>query len=137
MTTVSDPAIGIWKLNPTKSSFVLAPAPRSSVVKVEPWEDGLKVSEDSTDAYGNKIHPESACKLDGKDYQLTGSTIADSISATRINERQGKSVWKKGGKAVLTAKAVVSRDGKTLSVMTTSMNAQGRMVDEVMVYEKQ
>ena len=132
-----DPAIGVWKLNPIKSSVALAPAPRSSLMKVTAWQDGLQVSEDTIDAHGNKFHLESAYKFDGRDYPLAGSSISDTISVNRIHERKTETVCKKSGKAVVTAKTVISSDGKTLSVMTTSMNAQGRMVDEVFVYERQ
>jgi len=45
-----DPAIGTWKLNLSKSNFKLTPAPKSSVLKVEAWEDGLKLSVDTVDA---------------------------------------------------------------------------------------
>jgi hypothetical protein len=132
-----DPAIGVWKLNVPKSSFRLVPAPKSSVMKVEPWEDGLKVSADSIDAQGNRLHPETAYKFDGKDYPLKGSPLADTISAKRINERTGESVWKKDGKVILTVRTVISADGKTLNLTRTGKDAQGRTVEDVMVYDKQ
>ena len=44
-----DPAIGTWKLNVAKSSFKLTPPLKSSIGKVEAWEDGLKASIDSVD----------------------------------------------------------------------------------------
>ena len=51
-----DPSIGIWKLNVHKSNFVLVPAPKGSVMKVEAWQDGMKMSADTIDADGNKMH---------------------------------------------------------------------------------
>jgi hypothetical protein len=132
-----DPSIGIWKLNVHKSNFVLVPAPKGSVMKVEAWQDGMKMSADTIDADGNKMHQEIACKFDGKDYPLTGSAIADSISTTRISARKSESVWKKQGKVVVTAKTVISSDGKTLTVMRIGRDSQGRMAGEVLVYERQ
>src|SRR6516225_10024527 len=101
-----DPAIGMWKLNVAKSSFKLTPAPKSSVLKVEAWEDGLKLSLDSIDAQGNELHPEAVYKFDGKDYPVKGSSLADTVSAKRINERSTESILKKGGKVVFTARTV-------------------------------
>jgi len=76
-------------------------------------------------------------ETDGKDYPLRGSPLADSVSATRINERRGESVLKRLGNVVLGTKASISWDGKTLTVMRIGMGADGQMVDEVMVYERQ
>ena len=87
-----DPAIGTWKLNVDKSSFKLTTAPKSSVLKVEAWEDGLKLSVDTVDAQGNKLHPEAAYKFDGNDYPIKGSPLADTVSAKRINERSNESI---------------------------------------------
>jgi hypothetical protein len=77
--TAPDPAIGIWKLNVDESSFAIAPAPKSSVMNIEPWEDGLKITIDTIDAQGNRIHLEAAYKFDGMDYPVTGSPVADVV----------------------------------------------------------
>ena len=136
-TTAPDPAIGTWKLNVARSSFALSPAPKGRVMKIEACEDGLKVSADIIDADGKQVHSEVVHKFDGKDYPLNGSPLADSISTTRINARRGVSVLKRLGNVVLAAKSVISWDGKTLTVVRTGMDAQGRIVDEVLVYERQ
>jgi hypothetical protein len=132
-----DPAIGVWKLDVDKSNFALGPAPKNSVMKIQAWEDGLKVSVDTIDVHDSKLHAETAYKYNGQDYPLTGSLLTDSISARRINERKSETVWKKQGKVTLTAKTLISSDGETLTVMRTGMDGHGRIVDEVLVYERQ
>jgi hypothetical protein len=132
-----DPAIGTWKLNVAKSSFKLTPAPKSSVLKIEAWEDGVRVNLDTVDAQGNKLHPEATYKFDGKDYPIKGSSLADTISAKRIDERTSESILKKGGKVVFTAKTVISADGKTVNQTRTGNDAQDRSVEDMVVYEKQ
>ena len=131
------PAIRIWKLNVGNSTFRLVPAPTSSVMRIETWEDGLKVSADTIDGQRNKLHTETAYKFDGKDYPLTGSPLADTISAKRINERTGESIWKKDGKVVFTVRSVISADSETLSMTRTGKDAQGRTIEDVLVYDKQ
>jgi hypothetical protein len=133
----TDPTIGVWKLDVDKSNFTLGPAPMGSVMKVEAWEDGLKMSADTIAAGGERIHPEIAYRFDGNDYSLTGSPVADSVSTRRINERKSESAFKKDGKITIRAKTFISSDGKTLTVMRRGRDAQGYMVDEVMVYERQ
>ena len=132
-----DPAIGVWKLNVAKSMFKLTPAPQSYVLKCESWEDGLKASADIVDDQGIKRRPEVAYKLDGKDYPLKDSPLADTISAMRINERTTEILWKKGGKAAFTSRNVISADGKTFTVARTGKDAQGRTVADLLIYDKQ
>lgn len=132
-----DPAIGVWKLNVDKSRFALGPAPKASVMKIDACEDGLKMSADSIDADGKQVHSEAVHKFDGKDYPLNGSPLGDSLSTTRINGRRGESILKRLGNVVVAAKANISWDAKTLIVMRTGMDVEGRMVDEVLVYERQ
>jgi len=128
------PAIGVWKLNLKKSSLRLVPTP--GVLSVEPWGNGLKVSANTNDVQRKPFHPAIAYKFDGKDYPLKGSTLADTISARRINQRTSENVWKKHGKVVLTVRIVVSEDGKTLSLTTTSPDGHGRVVEDVTVYDR-
>ena len=132
-----DPAIGIWKLSVPLSSFTLGPIPKSSFIRVEAWNDGLKVSAEIIDAHGNKTHPQIAYKCDGNDYPLTGFPLADSISTTRINERKSESVLKKDGRVIFTAKAVIFGDGKTLTVIPKGMDSEGRLADELLTFERQ
>ena len=132
-----DPAIGIWKLSVPQSSFTFVPVPKSSFIRVEAWNDGLKVSAEIIDAHGNKTHPQIAYKCDGNDYPLTGFPLADSVSTARINERKSESVLKKGGKVIFTAKAVIFSDGKTLTVILKGMDPEGRLADELLTFERQ
>ena len=136
-SAAADPAIGVWKLNVAKSTFALAPAPKSSVMKIEACEDGLKVNTNTIDSDGNKLHAETVHRMDGRYYSLTGSPLADSVSSSRINERRGESVLKRLGNVVVATKTIISWDGKTLAVMRTGMDRQGRMADELLVYERQ
>jgi hypothetical protein len=132
-----DPAIGIWKLCVPLSSFTLGPALKDSVIRVEAWNDGLKVGAEIIDADGNKTHPQIAYKCDGNDYPITGFPLADSISTTRINEHKSESVLKKDGRVILTAKAVIYWNGKTLTVIRRGTDAEGRLADELLTYERQ
>ena len=132
-----DPALGVWKLNLTKSIFRLTPAPQSYILKCESWEDGLRASADIVDDQGTRHHPEVAYKPDGKDYPIKGSPLADTISARPIHERGSDLVWKKDGKVVLTSRNVVSPDGRTYTVTRTRTDEQGQRMNDVLVLEKQ
>jgi hypothetical protein len=132
-----DPAIGVWKLNFAKSIFKLTPAPQSYVLKCESWNDGLKASADIVDDQGTRRRPEVAYKLDGNDYPVKGSPLADTISVRQIHERGTDITWKKDGKVVFISRNVVSPDGRTYTVTRTKTDAQGQSMNDVLVLEKQ
>ena len=133
----SDPMIGTWKVNLTKSKYSPGPPPKSATNKFEPWEDGMKATVDIVDGQGNKIHSEAAVKFDGKDYPIKASPIADTVSVKRANERESDITWKKAGKVVMTGKSVISIDGKNTTVTQTGTDPQGRAMNNVIVFDKQ
>jgi len=133
----SDPRIGTWKLNVTKSKYSPGPAPQALTVKVEPSGQGEKVTAEFVNADGTRTTTEYTATFDGKDYPLTGSAIADTVSLKRTNARTTVRTDKKGGKVAQTLRRVVSQDGKTMTVTTKGTNAQGQAVNNVGVFEKQ
>ena len=133
----SDARIGTWKLNVAKSKFSPGPAPQSRTVKVEASGQGEKVTVEGVNAAGTPTMEQYTANFDGKDYPMTGSQNADTVSFKRIDARTMERTDKKGEKVVTTSTRVVSEDGKTMTVTTKGTNAQGQAVDNVSVWEKQ
>ena len=133
----SDPRIGTWKLNAAKSKYSPGPAPHALTVNVEPSGQGEKVATEFVNADGTRTTTEYTANFDGKDYPLTGSQIADTVSLKRSNARTTVRTDKKGGTVAQTLRRVVSKDGKTMTVTTKGTNAQGQAVNNVAVFEKQ
>ena len=128
--------MGTWKLNEAKSK--LAPgAAKNHTVVYEAAGDQIKVTVDGTDSAGAATHNEWTGKFDGKDYPLTGDSNSDARSYRMINKSTLAMTNKKDGKATVTGRIVVSRDGKTRTVTTTATDAQGKKVTNVAVYDKQ
>jgi len=133
----SDPRIGTWKLNAAKSKYSPGPAPQSLTVRVEPSGQGEKVTAEFVNADGTRTTTQYTANFDGKDYPLTGSRIADTVSLKRIDARTTVRTDKKGGKVAQTLRRVVSQDGKTMTVTTKGTNAEGQAVNNVAVFNKQ
>ena len=134
----SDNHAGTWKLNLAKSSFSPGPAPKSQTLKVEAWgDDGLKYSADGVGPDGKPTHAEFQAKYDGKDAPFKGNPDSDTLAYKRIDANTLEATTKLKGKATITAKVVVSKDGKTRTVTQTGTDAQGRTVKNVLVYDKQ
>ncbi len=75
---------------------------------------------------------------DGKDSPMTGNNPdADMVARTRVNPDTIQTISKKDGKVTTTQTSEVSKDGKTRTVTTKGMNAAGKKVDNVAVYDKQ
>ena len=133
----SNPVIGTWKLNLEKSKFSPGPPLESGTIKYEPAGAGIAVTTDAVNAEGVHTATYYKANWDVKDYPITGSQTADTVSLNRIDDYTTERTDKKGGKVVGTLRRVVSQDGKTLTITTKSTNAQGQAVNNVMVYEKQ
>ena len=133
----TDPLLGTWKLNVAKSTYSPGPAPKSQTVKIGGTDDARTLSVDVTPATGPDQHWEVA-GASGKDLPVKGNNPnADSYTFKRINATTIEAQYKKGGKPTITQTAVVSADGKTLTVTGKGTDAQGRTVNNVAVYDKQ
>jgi hypothetical protein len=133
----SNPRIGTWKLNVEKSKYSPGPAPQGQTMKIEASGDGEKATTEGVNAAGTATLTEYTAQYDGKDYPITGSQNADTVSLKRIDARTLERTDKKGDKVVGTSTRVVSEDGKTMTVTTKGTNAQGQAVNNVTVWEKQ
>jgi hypothetical protein len=131
----NSPQMGTWKLNEAKSK--LAGKARNHTVVYEASGDQTKVTVDGVEENGGTVHSEWTGKFDGKDYPVTGDANSDVRSYRMINKNTLSLSGKKNGKVTLSGRIVVSRDGKTRTVTTTTTNAQGKKVTNTAVYDKQ
>jgi hypothetical protein len=129
--------LGTWKLNAAKSKYSPGPAPKSLTLKFEATADGIRHTSDGVNAEGNPTHGEYVSKFDGQDVPWTGNPDADAASASKIDDNSYKNVWKKDGKPTITAKAVVSKNGKTFTTFQKGKNAKGQNVNNTVVYDRQ
>jgi hypothetical protein len=130
-----DPMMGTWKLNEAKSKFAPG-AGKNNTVTYAMAGDQVKVTVDGTDADGKKTHSEWTGKMDGKDYAVTGDPTIDMRSYTKEGKDTLQMTNKKGGKVTVTGSIIVSADGKTRTVTTTSTDAKGAKMANTAVYDK-
>jgi len=133
----TDHIIGTWKLNLAKSKYSPGPPPKSQTATYEAVGQGVKVIVKGTDAEGKPIDTQSTSNFDGKDYPVTGNADWDTIARKRIDAYKMEITRKKAGKVVSTATSVVSKDGKTRTVMEKGVNAKGEKISNTLVYDKQ
>jgi hypothetical protein len=128
--------IGTWKLNAAKSQPG-ANAMRVETLKFEATPEGIKVSLEGTDAQGKPLKAGYTSKFDGKEVPWTGNPMADTAAPKKIDDNSYEGTSKMGGKPTLSAKVVVSKDGKTLTVTQDGTAPNGDKIHSVGVYDKQ
>jgi hypothetical protein len=133
----ADNWLGTWKVDLAKSQYSPGPAPKSYMLTFEETPDGIKLTSDGVLADDSVIHTTYVSRFDGKDVPWEGNPDADTASAKKLDDNSYMNSWKRGGKTFMTAKAVVSADGKTLTVTVTGTNAKGEAVKNTVVYNKQ
>ena len=128
---------GTWKLNAAKSTFSPGPAPKSMTVTYSTvGADGMRIVVAVTPADGEAQKWEMTAHYDGKDHPVKGNPNADTIMVKRIDDRTGESTFKKDGKVTATNRRVLSADGKTLTITSTGMTADGKPRKDVQVFER-
>jgi hypothetical protein len=135
----NNPFVGTWKLNTAKSKYSPGPAPQSQTRTVEAQGDGIKVNNEGTAADGSRIAYSYTTNFDGKDGPYTGTRPngADTIALKRINSNTIDSTSKKGGKALVKTRNVISKDGKIMTITVKGVNASGQALNNVLVWDKQ
>jgi hypothetical protein len=137
-----DDLAGTWKLNLAKSTYEAGPPPyKRSICRIESRPDdlnaGLKVTYDMIGIRGGITHIEWVGKLDGKDYPIEGVDDVLTNAYTRIDEHTYDVVVKADGVKAATARIVIAPDGKTLTSITSTRNAQGQILKTTAVYDRQ
>ena len=133
----SDAGLGTWKLNVAKSKFNPGPPPKAVTITFEQAGKGVKSGQQVTNAAGEKVSVSYTAEYNGKDYPITGSPSADTVALKFGSGNTVQRVDKKGGKVVATFMRTVATDGKTMTVTQKGTSADGKPIDNLMIFEKQ
>lgn len=135
---VQPPWFGTWLLIPQKSS-ASANASRYKRVttRIEPFNDGLRITYEMVGTRGGVIHMEWTGKFDGKDYPLQGAEDFITNAYTLIDDHSYRIAIKVDGIPAGVATVVIGPDGKTLTTSTQEKNPEGRETTSTAVYERE
>lgn len=133
----SDPVVGTWQLNGSKSTFTAGPALKSQTRTYSQSAQSITLVMKTVGADGKEVTTQTTYQLDGKDYPVTGAPDYDSLSARQVDSNTAKFTLKKGGKPVGTTSRTVSKDGKTLTSKIKMTTAKGEESESVTVFDKQ
>jgi hypothetical protein len=134
-----DPRVGTWRLDLTRSTFDPGPPPKKQTLTYIAKGRDLAALLQGLDAVGRPIPPDMSNLViifDGKDHQ-TPTVNYDSSVWTRLSPTRYQVVRKKARAIVQTSTNVVSDDGRTMTITTTGVDATGRPIHNVRIYDKQ
>ena len=132
----SDLRVGTWSLNIAKSKYTPGPPPSSETRTYMAQGKVLQVSVENVDAKGNHASLRYTAGDDGKDYPMTGLSIANAVTMKRVDARNFVVDTKKDGKIIGTTRGEISKDGKTLTLTSQTLNPTGGAINNIAVYDK-
>ena len=110
----ADPFNGTWKLNVAQSKVMLPP-PKSQIMRVEVDSQKLTMNEEVVAANGQRFNVRFTANLDGRDYVVEGTPLADTVAFTRPDKRVLDGTAKKRGQIVVREKLTVSPNGRRIA----------------------
>jgi hypothetical protein len=129
----SDPLVGRWSVSIAKSQYEPGPPPVSVTLTCQRIAEGYAWVSDGVGA----THSEGTIVFDGIFRPASGNRDWDELAFKTIDAFTSEVTRKKNGRVVQTALRVLSHDGTTLTITTEGVDASGRRIHDVVVYEKQ
>ena len=133
----SDPQAGLWQLNLSKTKYISGMPPKSLTAYVQGEGQNRKLTEVGISADGSPAVFVFTYIYDGMPHPVTGTSLFDAVSFTRVDDYTDNYILMKDGKAVETGTEVVSQGGKTWTVTYTRTNANGQKLNGIQVFDRQ
>lgn len=114
----SDPFIGTWKLDLSRSTFTPGPPPKAKTLVFSATADGVLIDETETEPDGQVLTFKIPYARDGRPTPQNASPAYDTLSVTQPDAYTAD--WKvmRKGEVIGWARATVSRDGTTLTMVS-------------------
>jgi hypothetical protein len=107
--------LGTWVLDLARSQYFPGPPPRSETRTYTMTPEGVRAVVKRTHANGRLETIEYLSNYD-KEMAVKGTEAFDAVKLTRMDEFTSESVLMHAGVVFGTAKRVISRDGKTMTI---------------------
>jgi hypothetical protein len=138
LIAADNPFLGTWKMNVAKSKGTPGTLDKDATVKFEAAGNEIKRTVTGIDPEGQPINISGALPWDGQDHKIDnpdGTSVM--VAVKKVNDHTLDVTVKQNGKVLQTVKAVVSKNGKTMTSTIKGQDQKGRKIDNVEVLEKQ
>lgn len=134
----TDPFVGKWVLDVHRSKYPAGSCPKTMVIEMESTGEGVRYRSDATYEDGNKIHSEYTADYNGNQAIVRSAHgMMLPVLLKRMDSYTIVASYTRSLMVVATSRRVVSRDGRLMTITTTSKDATGKSVTTVGVYTKQ
>jgi hypothetical protein len=133
----TDPRIGTWKLNTTKSTSSNGQLPASESRTYTAQGSDIMGSTEGVNAKGKPISNHYNATADGKDHPSGGPDPSVTLSIKQTGPGAYAGTIKKDGKVIGTNTAVISGAGKVFTFKSKGTDAEGKTYTSTLVFEKQ
>jgi hypothetical protein len=133
----NDPFAGKWILDVHHSKYPAGTCPKRLVIEMEAADQGIRYRSETTYTNGAITHAEYSADYNGKQVIVTGGHgMLLPVTLKRINSHNVVASYTQGLQIVATSRRVVSRDGRLMTITTTSKDSSGHIVTTVGTYRK-
>jgi hypothetical protein len=133
----TDPRVGTWKLNVSKSMSSNGQMPASETRTYTAQGNDIMGSTEGVNAKGKPISNHYNATADGKDHPSGGPDPSVMLSIKQTGAGAYSGTITKDGKVISTNVAVISGGGKVFTFETKGTDADGKAYTSKMVFEKQ
>jgi hypothetical protein len=140
MALAADNTLGTWKRNIAKSNSAPGTSPLTNgILTREAIDGGAKITVKGERADGSKVDAVINAKYDGTPVTVMGTGLRyDAVATRQVNANTlTETRTKKGTKYHVTARIVVSADGKTMTMTQEGTDADGKTITATTVWDKQ
>lgn len=133
----SDPFLGRWTLD-VKQSKYSSECPKAMTITMSPATNGVHYHSETKWANGRSSIADYTANYEERSATVTGDrSIMLPVSLRRVAPNVVIANYSRGLKTFATSRRVVSKDGKVMTVTTSSEDAVGKTVVNVGVYRKE
>jgi hypothetical protein len=133
----TDPRIGTWKLDVSKSKSSNGMLPASETRTYAAEGSAIMSTSEGVDAKGKPISAHYEATADGKERPTNPENPSATLSIKQTGPGAYAGTSKRDGKVVSTNVAVISGGGKVFTFKTKGTDAQGQAFTSTVVFEKQ
>ena len=99
--------------------------------------EGIRYRSETIDAHGRTSTAEYVAKYDSKEATVSGAVgLFLPVSLKRVDLNTVEASYMRGFQAVATSRRVVSKDGRVMTVTTTSKDKDGHSVTNIGIYDR-
>ena len=133
----TDPFLGKWDLDVHRSKYPAGTCPKQMVIEMEAAGQGIRYRSETTYANGRSAQAQYTADYSGRQAIVIGAHgLLLPVSLKRTDSHTVVASYSRGFQVVATSRRVVSRNGRLMTITTTSEDRSGKKFIAVGVYQK-